>query len=236
MFKSIVSGAVLACVSTFAFASDMPTKLPAPAAPKGMFSWEGPYAGLNAGGGLTSTTFDDHNGWFSFGSLYDGWGGSAGLTAGYNFQSGRMVYGIESDINLASLTSQYSDPDWPAYLQNEMPWYSTLRGRVGLAIDNVLLYGTAGIAFMKLKNSACYSDPCDFSSEFDGEYSSNQLGFAVGGGLEFAFSQNMSFKSEYLALIGTESTSLYNGWRSSLDAGTWQTTVHQIRVGVNYHF
>ena len=98
------------------------------------------------------------------------------------------------------------------------PWFGTLRGRFGFAINNVMLYGTAGLAYGELKG------------EFLGlEENKTLVGWTAGAGIEYGFTQNWSAKLEYLYMdLGSRTysiTGVDNGLHSSF-----------LRLGVNYHF
>ena len=68
-----------------------------------------------------------------------------GVTAGYNFQSGSWVFGVEGDIQAAGADDTFA----PWKFSN--PWFGTVRGRAGYTVSNVLFYGTAGLAFGELR-------------------------------------------------------------------------------------
>jgi hypothetical protein len=73
-----------------------------------------------------------------------GSGIAGGLAAGFNWQNGNYVYGGEADINLSAANDTFAP--W----QFSNPWFGTVRGRAGVAINNVLLFGTAGLAYGEL--------------------------------------------------------------------------------------
>jgi hypothetical protein len=68
-----------------------------------------------------------------------------GLQVGYNWQNGAWVAGIEGDLQLNAADDTFA----PWKFSN--PWFGTVRGRIGYAFNNVLLYGTGGLAFGSLK-------------------------------------------------------------------------------------
>lgn len=187
-----------------------PPPLPAPALP---CLWLGPYVGTNVGfqwtsniGGLNSSAFTG------------GGGSTGGIQAGYNWQNGPWVYGVESDFNLSSVSGTF------AGYQFSNPWFGTMRGRAGYVINNnFFLYGTAGLAFgVTTISSGGLSD------------SSGRLGWTVGAGVEFGLAPwglnpNWSAKVEYLFL------NLSQGGNLPASASpNFQSNV--LRVGVNYHF
>ncbi len=119
-----------------ATAADLP-RGPAPyyPPPSSVYNWTGPYAGLNLGyewGKVTNSNLEP--------------GGIAGGgQLGYNWQTGQFVLGVETDIQASGADDTFA----PYKFSN--PWFGTLRGRAGFAINNVLLYGTFGLAYGELK-------------------------------------------------------------------------------------
>jgi outer membrane immunogenic protein len=175
-----------------------PYTAPAPLA----YSWMGPYLGLNLGGQWGSVT----------NSGAEPWGVTGGGQAGYNWQLGRFVFGVEGDLQGSSADDTFAN------FKFSNPWFGTTRVRAGVAFNNMLLYGTIGLAFGGGK------------VEVNGLSESNtHVGWAAGAGLEVGFTPNWSAKAEYLyvdlsnqsyALTGTS-----NGFESSI-----------FRLGVNYRF
>jgi outer membrane immunogenic protein len=203
IFAATVATVVVAAGA--ALAADLP-RGPVPyysaPAPAGIFNWSGPYAGLNIGyeWGKVSN------------SLINPRGVAGGGQFGYNWQSGAAVFGAETDIQF----SRADDTFAPYKFSN--PWFGTLRGRVGIALDNILLYATAGFAYGELKG------------EIPGLTETKTLtGWAGGFGMEVGFTPNWSAKVEYLYMdLGDRSytiTGMDNGLQASM-----------LRFGVNYHF
>lgn len=168
--------------------------------PLNAYSWAGPYLGAIVG--------------YSSGKVEPGSisGGTIGATAGYNFQSGAMVYGIEGDISASGADGRFA-----AYKFSN-PWFGTARGRIGYAIDNVLFYGTAGLAFGSTRAQI-------------GGLSETQTsaGLTAGLGAEFGFARNWSAKVEYLYVNLSDSRFTITGADHGASFGT-------VRVGVNYRF
>jgi outer membrane immunogenic protein len=225
-----VAIAALAAAQT-ASAADLPRRgaaaPPAPAyvsaAP--IFSWAGVYAGLNAGYGFGSFRGAPSN---LFGKAN---GALVGGTLGYNYQAGQVVFGVEGDygfdgakntnllpgrgigVGTASATGKISD-------------MLTARGRIGYSVERALLFATGGYAGATIKGTVV--DPT-----LGATYSSSSWrnGYALGAGIEYAFTQNVSAKAEYL----------YTDFgKKSVFTAPWATNVgaHQslVRGGVNYHF
>jgi opacity protein-like surface antigen len=88
-----------------------------------------------------------------------------------------------------------------------LEWLSTIRGRVGAALGaegRLLVYGTGGLALAGIRDSLRgdfdfsglgWCDDCSFSEDSD---ESVEVGFTVGGGAEYAVTNNLVFGLEYL--------------------------------------
>ena len=170
--------------------------------PLNAYSWAGPYLGGNLG--------------YAWGSVDNNptkpSGFAGGVEAGYNWQSGQWVFGIEGDIQAGGATDTFA----PWKFSN--PWFGTLRGRVGYVLGNVMFFGTGGLAFGELR-----------ATTFGLSESHSTVGWTAGVGAEMGFAPNWSAKVEYLYVDLSNNnfviTGASNGYRFGL-----------IRAGVNYHF
>ena len=172
-------------------------------APLTSYSWVGPYLGGNLGyeWGATSNNPTKPSGCVG------------GVQAGYNWQSGCWVFGVEGDIELSGADDTFA----PWKFSN--PWFGTVRGRAGYAMHNVLLYGTAGLAFGELT-----AETLALANE-----SHSNIGWTAGAGVEVGFYGNWTAKAEYLFVDLADSTFALTGTNNGLSAS-------MLRVGVNYHF
>jgi outer membrane immunogenic protein len=170
--------------------------------PLNAYSWAGPYLGgvLGYEWGSVSNNPTNPSGFVG------------GIEAGYNWQNGPWVFGVEGDIEATGADDTFA----PWKFSN--PWFGTLRGRAGYTLSNVLFYGTAGLAFGDL-----HGETFGFSE------SHTTAGWTVGLGSEIKLAPNWSAKIEYLYIDLSSSqfaiTGVSNGYRASV-----------ARVGVNYHF
>jgi outer membrane immunogenic protein len=237
MTKRLVLSAVLTCfVAGSAAAADMPTK----AAPyrnyqPGAYSWNGFYVGGVVGAGIVTPQFSDLDAFFTDGNWQAGaWSGTAGLTAGYNVQYGAAVFGIEADINWTSFDRSLSNPDFGSQFSAKWDWFSTVRGRFGLAFDRALIYATAGIAIVNQDYLVSYpSDGCEY--DVCAKHKKTEVGLALGAGAEYALGNNWSFKAEYLFI--KLPTKEVNDFAKDDDAAFQFTTdAHFARIGLNYRF
>jgi len=210
--KKVLLAALMAGAASSAMAADLPTRKapPAPqvyAAPP-VFSWTGLYVGVNGGWGGGSSGGD-------FGSPT---GGLVGGTIGYNYQVGQFVVGVEGDWDWADLNKNGYSVALASPYSNKIDDLVTARARAGYAIDRALLYVTGGYAGVDDRISA----PGVFSS------TDWRSGGAIGGGLEYAFTNNISAKAEYIyAPIADKS--YFAGTKSDLD-------ISLVRAGLNYKF
>jgi outer membrane immunogenic protein len=203
MKKTIMAVAIAATAAGNAAAADLP-RGPAPYYPPSpsLFSWTGPNVGLNLGYEWSKVT----------NSPIEPSGVAGGGQIGYNWQTGQFVFGAETDIQASAADDTFA----PYKFSN--PWFGTLRGRAGFAINNVMLYGTAGLAYGELKG------------QFFGLGEDKTLvGWTAGAGIEYGFTQNWSAKLEYLYMdLGSRAYSI-----TGVDNGLHS---NYLRLGVNYHF
>ena len=208
--KKVLLAALMAGVASSAMAADLPTRKapPAPqvyAAPP-IFSWTGFYVGVNGGWGGAS----------GGGDLGGPTGGLVGGTIGYNYQIGQFVAGLEGDWDWADLNKNGTVGVLP--YSNKIDSLLTARARVGVAMDRALLYVTGGYAGAEDKVSV----PTVFGS------TDWRSGAAIGGGIEYAFTNNISAKAEYI-YTAFPGKSYLPGYKSDLD-------ISLVRAGLNYKF
>lgn len=220
---SLSSLALLCGIASSAVAADLP---PAPEyrAPAQVvaerFTWTGVYVGANAGYGMAQIS--DASG-FASRNLN---GGLAGGQIGYNWQSGALVFGAEGDFQATwqkrSVTSTILGVPFTA--SQELPWFGTVRGRVGAAFDRHLLYVTAGAAWVDVKFSLSALGTTISSEQ-------SKAAWTAGAGWEWMFADKWSVKAEYLYLdTGNTTITLFGATL----AGRGHD--HIARGGVNYHF
>ncbi len=185
--------------------------------------WTGPYIGAIVGIGSIEATA---SGFFSNSEplpLSDS-GFMGGLTVGWNAQDGHMVYGIEGDVSFGEVdvTAAPFGPTGPS-LTVDTDLFATIRGRVGVAANDIFLYGTAGLAILDGEVSGGFGSSPSFTA----------LGGVVGAGAELAITQNVSFKAELLYAFFDEDVDV-SGFRvfDSVNIDEFYT----VRFGVNWHF
>jgi outer membrane immunogenic protein len=168
------------------------------------YYWQGPYVGANLGyqWGITTRNPTEPA------------GVAGGLQAGYNVQQGQVVFGAEADLQLSGAEDRFA----PWKFSN--PWFGTLRGRAGFALNNILFYGTAGLAYGNLR---AQNTATGFSQDSSG------LGWVIGAGMEVALMANWSVRAEYLYVDLSDRAFAVTGTSNGLESGL-------LRMGVNYRF
>lgn len=259
--KNLLLGSVALAVLVAAgpaTAADMQVKAPIGAPPiVSIYNWNGFYVGGNAGWGFahsdaTSDVIIPNTGEHGANSGSRTWNGFlGGGQIGYNWMAWRnVVLGIEADLSFANLKDNFSgiSVDGISFKTTNIDRFGTLRGRIGYAFDNWLIYGTGGAAWTHayLTNT---QGPCGTSHPGDtlnctgpgqqvplGFMDSNTLnltGWTVGGGVEVGITPNWTTKLEYLHMdFGSFSFTdpLFNRLtRANL-------TVDVVRLGLNYKF
>ncbi len=182
------------------------------------YNWTGFYLGGNAALGW--------GGYNGGGISYFGHpvGGAFGVTGGYNFQSGNLLVGLEGDYAWSHLSDARS-PLPGAAASGQVTNIDTIRGRVGYVSDRTLVFLTGGYAGADIRGTLV-------SSSLLADETRYANGLALGLGLEYAFSQHVSAKAEYLytALYGAN---YFGGSPSFITSGA---NINLLRAGLNYHF
>jgi outer membrane immunogenic protein len=179
------------------------------------YNWSGFYLGVNGGGQWGTSNWD------SLGSSNLS-GGLAGGTAGYNWQLGRGVLGLESDVDWSSLQGTSTTLCPGCTTHNDR--LATVRGRAGLAFDRFMPYVTGGLAVGDIHATA---------PGFAGNSETN-AGWTVGAGLEYALTNNWSAKAEYLHVdLGKLNCGFSCGTTANNNVSVRSD---QVRGGLNFRF
>ena len=206
MKRTIFLAATLAAVATTGAtrAADIYGPRPYAAPPVAYIAqnWSGAYIGGNIGYqfGRTSIFTMEPSGLMG------------GVQAGYNWQFGQFVVGGETDFQFSAAEETFA----PYKFSN--PWFGTARARLGYALNNILFYGTGGLAYGKGK------------LDYFGVNEEHTLGgWTIGAGLEVGLTPHVSVRAEYLFVDLSPTnyalTHLNTGIKSSI-----------VRFGMNYRF
>lgn len=243
---------------------------PAPYVAPMVFTWTGFYAGVNAGwtrqeNRLSIDGFSGFDAIFGAGTdaaLTAGFparvsnsrdGFIGGVQAGYNRQFDMFVVGVEADLSFLGSNRSSVSVVGPSvavgnFAANSMTingsshteWLGTARLRAGVAIDRLLIYGTGGLAFGAPNHrlSVIQGGVVTHSGSDD----EMKIGWTLGGGGEYAFTDNLTMKAEYLYydLDDSSVTARYVGAVPRLVdttlRGSFDNRGHIARLGLNYKF
>ncbi|WP_026606008.1 outer membrane protein [Methylocapsa acidiphila] len=253
-----------------AVAADLPSRAPPPVyvPPVPIFTWTGVYIGGQIGYAWTNNNvswngnYGDAAGDYIFSGFsnrnLNNNGVIGGAHVGYNLQLGQWVLGLEGDVDGSSLSKTVNVSGWSPYYNSaiganvttNLGIQGSIRGRVGVAWDRVLLYGTGGVAFGGFSgnvnsaygwaaNGTIYSA---YNYSGRDSLSSTRVGWTVGGGLEYAVTNNWSVRAEYRYTdFGRYQTNLVNSFvfPSSVYGNTWiqrHVSENRVQVGFSYKF
>ena len=312
MKRTLLCAAALLTMSSLSYAADLPSRALAPApiylAPA--FTWNGFYVGGNVGAAWSGRdncpvlNYLDHGVYVADTNYLPTCNGSnkvgviGGLQAGYNWQFGAWVFGLEGDVNWIGRNNgngydfaTFGNPDF-GYMDdpnfdmrssnNQRPnrtsvtnhvysWtgngasntLSTIRARFGFTTDRTFFFLTGGAAFRNGGGNASVTDTAttitttrnvwdtdkgDWKPNVDTRVSSttysrsgngNNVGWALGGGLEYALTENLSTKIEYLhAQFGNGDSGYSSGLLNDCQRffGDSKNSIDIVRVGLNYRF
>lgn len=171
-------------------------------------------------------------------------GSNGGVQAGYNWQAANWVFGLEADIqgstqqdNKTCVLSCIQGGVTAAY-DATLPWFGTVRGRLGYSVGSTLFYATGGLAYGSIKTKIATNS---FVGPVTQSFSHTNAGWTAGAGIETPFTllgllgPNWTTKTEYLYVdLGSTSDSFVFG---AVPATTTRSvTEHVFRTGINYHF
>ncbi len=247
----VTGGAFAADVYTPESMKDTPVYVP-------VTSWAGFYAGVNMGAawsanrGTLEIDAEHYGDTASSSDHLSPYGAFGGGQIGHNWQRGNIVFGIEADVQGASVEDKanagaVAGDRHPSFAtgdgKSDLDYLGTLRGRLGYSFGRTLVYGTGGFAFGGVRDFLSITDiKTHHGYEVDTEtvkQDDTATGYVVGGGLEYAMSPAWSFKAEYQYIdLGRSilAVSASAGDHDTSDGQlTFDHTYHTFRIGVNYH-
>lgn len=223
---SIVVGTVSAQAADIASRSNSPSYYKAPV--DRTFDWTGFYLGINGGYGFGRSSWSDPAAGADSGRFNTS-GGLVGGQIGYNWQTGPVVLGIESDIDWMNVKGNSAAAggvcaaDGGGSCQTQQSWLGTTRVRAGYAFDRWLPYVTGGVAYGNIQ-----------AVQPTGTSSNTNVGWTAGAGVEYGITRNWSAKLEYLHIdLGTAT---FMGAASGTSTLAVPVTNELVRAGINYHW
>lgn len=167
-----------------------------------------------------------------FQSKYDVNGAIYGVHAGYNWQRGNLVYGLEAGFNGTNMDG--ASPCVVALsCEREMDWYGTGVARIGYAPGNTFFYGFGGIAWGEVSTKIGLISP-GVPLYVEGE--ETHVGWTAGAGIEHAFNDRFSVRVEYSHVdLGEENTALtFEGEPLTFVSDKVDLSFDAIKVGASY--
>ena len=261
MYRKLLLASVagLAFTGSAAFAADLPSRAPPPVylPPVPIFTWTGIYIGGQIGyawasGSHNFTGFDPFFGPLGGTFLSTSAGGTpsgviGGANVGYNYQINQWVLGLEGSVDGTSLsnTAVLAFPDGTSLTAHtKADIQGSIRGRLGVAWDRALIYATGGVAFGGFNTDfSLFNGGAGLIGGFpffaNGNVSTTRVGWTVGGGIQYAITNNWSVRAEYRY---TNWGNLRSGTLAPFAApgvffsGNRHLNQNQVQVGFDYKF
>lgn len=240
MKKILLAGAALALLSSAAGAADLPramAKAPmASAAPysQPFFTWTGGYVGIFGGYGFAGDDTKVSVGSTPLATGLKPEGGFFGAELGYNYQfHPNWVIGIVGDAALSDIHDSKTIASVAGYrvgASSKIDKFGTVRGKLGYAIDRVMIFGTGGLAVGYNEATANIGYPGGSVSAFD---SQTHVGWSAGAGVDWMFANNFSWKTEYLYADFGKKSYFSNVGLGSVDV---HPTTHMVKSGIDFKF
>jgi len=243
----LATTAFVGLAATSAVAADMAVKAPRPApcpCACDAAQFDGGYIGISGGGAKHIANRTDLDGFLDgtggVTTVTDKWGGIVGLTLGYNWARCHTLWGFEIDgswvgTNKTVTTDPNGGVGAQETLENRLNAFVTARIRSGMAWDNMLVYFTGGVAAARFKTT--WEDLNGGATPFDTvEFSEWRWGWVAGFGTEWAWTPNLTFKSEVLYANFTDRDKSFVFPAFGPAAFTHSDSVWVARVGLNYRW
>jgi len=226
----------VAALGGTAFAADLPSRSTPPVfvPPPPVFTWTGFYVGGQIGyeWGTSSTTATNYATGAVIGQPdYNPSGVVGGIHHGYNYQISHFVIGYEGDINGASYQGSGLNNTGTILHATNIPFEHSIRGRVGVAWDRTLFFATGGMAFANLQNTSTNT-----FNGFSDTFNNTSVGWTVGGGAEYAITNNWSVRAEYRHTDYGNISEFEVFSTGSIYSVTKHETDNKVQIGFSYKF
>jgi len=246
MKKFLLATVSMVALASVGRAADLPAAMPAKAPmymPAPVADWTGVYLGIQGGVASQHAFFDDTDCFVTNNCRHfdrQKTGGTAGALAGYNWQQGNFVYGVEGDWSwIGARANQLAivDTNTSVSTSFDVNCLATLRGRAGLAFDATLAYVTGGLALGHVKNNV---DAIFAGSGQVASFSQNRtkVGWTAGVGVEHMFSRHWTARAEFRYVdLGKTTVSCRDNLGSCVSyRGDFSNTLKLGLVGLAYKF
>jgi outer membrane immunogenic protein len=236
MKKIAFAAAALALGTVSASAADMAARYTkAPVAVAAVYNWTGFYIGADVGygWGRSTGTLANAAGLFPVNYSLDPSGVIGGGFVGYNYQFSNVVLGVEADWQASDLnqSGNFLLGGVPTYtIGTKVKDYGSVRGRLGLAFDRWMVFGTGGFAWGSWDTSYAFIGATPFVTSSV----SSHAGWTAGVGVEYAFTNEWLARAEY-RYTDLGRASFVSALTNSSELGN-RVTINDVRVGIAYKF
>lgn len=223
--KNLLKSTLLASALVFGGSAAMAADLPAPevpmiAAAPVVWSWTGAYAGLFIGGGFEGEVHRHGGGKKDLDGVF------GGGYVGYNWQMNSFLLGAETDAGFTGWETNGGGKK--NNFKGDVGVLGSVRGRIGFTWDRFLVYGTGGFAYSDLNINNAGKNK---NNKNDGDF---LFGWTAGGGVEFAVTDNVLVKLEYLYYDVGDEWEGKNKKRNNKGDGHFD--INTVKLGVAYKF
>jgi len=174
-------------------------------------------------------------------------GATVGVQLGYNYQVGHFVCGLEADFNASSLSKIFYtyrvidgilESTFEEWVEHKIPWFGTLRPRIGFDINNILcIYATGGLLYGQVRSSTNILYRLD---PYVGEKNKIKANWTAGCGMEGSINDRLSLRAEYLYLnfgkFSYDDPNISNTYPTLYFLTEVSSQVHCIRLALNTTF
>ena len=246
--KSALVASIACAVAVPAVAADLRTRPPVYEAPApvaaAVFSWTGFYIGGNLGGkwGRFDETLSGPNNSITFERGDSNTSFMGGGQIGYLWQTGQFVFGIEADIDATRLhDSVRVDRGFGPFVAGDTlaarnDWQSSVRGRLGWAIDRTLLYVTGGGAWANLETTGTFV-PVGAVPGLTVSTDKTVFGWTLGGGVDYMVAPGWSLGAEYrFTRFDRDNDLALGNLGTNPITATTNFDTHEVTARISYHF
>jgi outer membrane immunogenic protein len=247
--RTTISGtaaAVLLVTTGGVLAADLSAPSGAKDAPAYALPWTGFYAGVNVGAGTSTKSFSNGRGGTDYDAPSDGIalgtgdveGVIGGGQAGYNYQAGKFLFGLEGEVEASGVGGHTSLHYYGATgdLKDSIDWIGTLTARAGVIFqENTLYYIKGGVAWDSSQYGLSALNP--YQTAAYPKVSDDRAGWVLGFGAEYLITPRWSAKAEYEYLdFGSRTVAFPEGTGALASAFTTDVDhkLQIVKIGLNY--